>query len=192
MCSFLVCWHLAKGPSRKEKPLRRGKKGPGRLIWKEIGNRCWDPGKWSWDEAGRTKKRERGARTRAQLILLAPVPVRAGCLSPPNIPSSKPGSHDVNTRPRSSSICHTHTHSSPARRSHPSLRTNGRNSRRPPSDLSVDPSSFFFFPFLGRRRPPFPRHRKSRPPPLHPPEENSAVVPIASVRPSLASTPRLV
>lgn len=120
---------MSKSCPPRQKPSTEKKGGPEGPweIWKEIGNWCWDPGKRSWDEAGRTQNK-RGARTRPNSFFsLAPVPVRAVCLSPPNIPS-KPGTHDVNTRPRSSSLYHTYT-PSPARRSLASHHR--RNSRQP-------------------------------------------------------------
>lgn len=186
---------------RSKRPLRRGEKGPGRLIWKEIGSRCWDPGKWSWDEAGRTKKRERGARTRPNSFFWHLF--RSGLavsLLQTFIPSSKPGTHDVNTRPRSSSICHIHTPTQPSP-SLPSLASNDRSKQSTTSsDLSVDPSSFFFLPIFGTTLAPFSASSKITPaPPLHPPRRILQSVPIASARqatpsvsvPGLDAAPRL-
>ena len=129
---------------------------------------------WSWDEAGRTTKKER-CTDPSQLILLAPGPA---CLSPPNIQTNLPDltyqtllfypTQYVTTRPRSSSIC--------LRRTQPSLSlvslshhltSQDRKQRlvppHRPSELRVDLSCLVVH--FGERCPLFRVIEKSRPSP---------------------------
>lgn len=170
---------LAKGRKAVATGKKGGPEGPGRLMWKEIGNRCWDPGKWSWDEAGRTKKREAHG----------PDPTHSSgtCSGPGWLSLSSKHSILQTWNPRREHAAselfhlpaihtHTHTQPSPARRSLDSHRRS-KQSTPTPSDPSVDPSSFFSLRIFWDDAGPLFRVIENHARPLHPPEENSAVCP---------------